>query len=85
MVHAGLLEYCHTLTGHHERNSKLPEGFVELMVNLRTATASAAYIERVFSAFGLVMTDLRNRLGFEKAQKLVFCYRMLGGPTELEY
>ena len=47
------------------------------------ASASAACIERVFSTFGLVMTDLRNRLGFEKSHKLVFCYRMLGGPTEL--
>ena len=68
-----------------ERHSKLPKGFVELMVNLHTASASAACIERVFSTFGLVMTDLRNRLGFEKAQKVVFCYRMLGGQTELEY
>ena len=67
------------------KHSTLPEGFVDLMVNLYSTSASAACIERIFSSFGLVMTDLRNRLGFEKAQKFVFYYMMLGGPTELEY
>ena len=28
---------------------------------------------------------LRNRLGIDKAQKLVICYRMLRGTQELEY
>jgi len=69
-------------------NSKctdLPGGFVELMVTLLSATASSAALERVFSSFGLVMTKLRNRLGLAKAQKLVFIYRMLRGPMELDY
>ena len=67
------------------KNCRLPEGFVELMVNLHMTSVSAACIERIFSTFGLVMTKLRNRLGLDKAAKLVFCYRMLRGPTELEY
>ena len=63
----------------------LPDGFVELMVSLHVATASSASLERIFSSFGLVITKLRNRLGLAKAQKLVFCYRMLRGPRELDY
>ena len=54
------------------KNCKLPEGFVDLMINLHMTSASAACIERIFSTFGLVMTKLRNRLGMEKAAKLVF-------------
>lgn len=66
-------------------NSILPDGFMDLMVSLHQASASSASLERIFSSFGLVMTKLRNRLGIQKAQKLVFCYRMLRGPSELEY
>ena len=63
----------------------LPDGFVDLMVTLQSATASSASLERVFSSFGLIMTKLRNRLGLAKAQKLVFVYRMLRGPKESDY
>ena len=64
---------------------KLPEGSMYLMLTPRMTSASVACIERLFSTFGLVMTKLRNRLGIDKAKKLVFCYRMLRGPTELDY
>ena len=67
------------------KNCNLPKGFVDLVTNLHSTSASAACIERVFSTFGLVMTKLRNRLGIDKAQKLVFCYRMLRGPMEPDY
>ena len=40
-----------------------------------TAVSSSAGVERVFSAFGLIHTKLRNRLGVEKAAKLVFLYK----------
>lgn len=43
---------------------------------LLTAQASSAGIERVFSTFGLVQSKLRNRLGTEKASKLVFLHKM---------
>lgn len=40
------------------------------------AVASSASVERVFSSFGLVHSDLRNKLGVEKAGKLVFLYKL---------
>lgn len=63
----------------------LPAGFVDLMIQLHTACASSASIERVFSTFGQIHNKLRNRLGVEKATKLVFCYRMLRGPKDIDY
>jgi len=44
---------------------------------LLTATASSAGVERVFSSFGLVHSKLCNRLGVEKAGKLVFLFKLL--------
>ena len=38
---------------------------------------SSASIERVFSTFGMVWSQVRNRLGTEKAEKLVKAYRFL--------
>ena len=55
------------------------------MVALQSAVASSAALERVFSSFGLVLTKLRNKLGLQKAAKLVFIYRILRGPSELDY
>ena len=46
--------------------------------SVQEACASSASIERVFSTFGLVHSKLRNRLGIEKAAKLVFCFRQQG-------
>ncbi|KAJ8257170.1 hypothetical protein GJAV_G00182630 [Gymnothorax javanicus] len=63
----------------------LPEGFAAFALALQTATCSSASIERVFSTFSLVHSKLRNRLGPQKAAKLVFCYRMLRGQAELDY
>ena len=63
----------------------LPEGPVELMIQLHSACASSASIERIFSSFGLIHNKIRNRLGVEKAAKLVFCYRMLRGKEDLDY
>ncbi|KAK6186202.1 hypothetical protein SNE40_008287 [Patella caerulea] len=51
-------------------------GMLELVKTLMTAISSSASIERIFSTFGLVHSKLRNRLGVEKAGKLVFIYRM---------
>ena len=36
-------------------------------------------IERIFSNFGMIQSELRNRLGLVEAGKLVFCYIMLRG------
>ena len=67
------------------RNCILPDGYVDLVITLHMATSSSAALERIFSSFGLVLTKLRNKLGLQKAQKLVYCYRMLRGPQELDY
>lgn len=49
--------------------------FSDLVRKLFTTTASSSGVERIFSSFGLVHSKLRNRLGIEKAAKLVFIYK----------
>ncbi|XP_047986596.1 uncharacterized protein LOC125226609 [Leguminivora glycinivorella] len=51
------------------------EKFVKFCEQLLTAIASTAPLERCFSSFGLVQSKLRNRLGNEKAAKLVFLFK----------
>lgn len=51
--------------------------FLDYIIKLMTAINSSASIERVFSTFGFVHSKLRNRLGVEKAGKLVFIFRLL--------
>ena len=53
-----------------------------LAKTLFSAVASSAGVERVFSTFGFVHSDIRNRLGIEKASKLTFIYRMLNEKFE---
>ena len=53
----------------------LPAGFADHLRKLHFCPASSGGIERIFSAFGLVWSAVRNRLGAEKAQKLVRVYR----------
>lgn len=48
-----------------------------LVKQLFTAVGSSAGIERLFSTFGLVHRKLRNRLGVEKASKLVSVFKSL--------
>ena len=50
---------------------------VSVVHQLLIATASSAGVERVFSSFGLVHSNLRNRLGIEKAGKLVFLFKLM--------
>jgi len=50
---------------------------MEVVNQLHTAVASSAGVERVFSTFGPVHTDIRNRLGNEKAAKLVTIFKFL--------
>lgn len=46
-----------------------------IIYQLFTAVASSASVERIFSTFGLVQSKIRNRLGNEKAAKLVFLFK----------
>ena len=41
----------------------------------------SASVERIFSTYGLVHSTLRNKLGNEKAGKLVFLYKALNSNT----
>ena len=61
--------------------SKVSENFIELAIRLVSATASSASIERIFSTFAHVHNKVPNRLYVEKAQKLVYCYRILRGNS----
>lgn len=51
--------------------------FLQLCEQLHSAVASTAAIERTFSSFGLIQSDLRNRLGNQKASKLVFMFKCM--------
>ena len=67
-------------------NIGLPEGCISTLIDLHTACAPSAPIERVFASFGLVHSKIRNRLGNDKTLKLVFVYRLLrGNGPELTY
>ena len=51
-----------------------PKRLIEVLF---TAVSSSAGVERIFSIYGLVQNDLRNRLGNEKTAKLVSIYKFL--------
>jgi hypothetical protein len=53
----------------------LEKKVLEMISQLFTAQASSASAERIFSTFGLVQSKLRNRLGTDKAGKLVFLFK----------
>lgn len=48
---------------------------LDIIVPILCASASSADVERTFSSYGLVHSELRNRLGNEKASKLVFLFK----------
>jgi len=54
-----------------------------LALKLLSLSASAASMEQIFSNFGLIQTKLRNRLGLDKAYKLVMFYRCLRGKVDI--
>ncbi|CAI6376424.1 unnamed protein product [Macrosiphum euphorbiae] len=60
-----------------DKIENVPNDFCKFLISLHSCPASSASIERIFSTYGLVWSDLRNRLGSEKAQKLVKVYRNL--------
>ena len=56
-----------------------------IAINLLILPSSSASIERIFSNFGLIQTQLMNRLGIDKTSRLVACYRELRGCQELDW
>lgn len=56
--------------------------FVTLAQSILVLPSSSAGIERIFSNFSVIHSDLRNRLEPEKVAKLVACYRALRDNTD---
>ncbi|XP_055845077.1 uncharacterized protein LOC129911335 [Episyrphus balteatus] len=65
------LQWWRSQLGSNDEHGELMPIFNQLF----TAVASSASVERIFSTFGLVQSKLRNRLGNEKAAKLVFLFK----------
>ena len=65
--------------------SGVDPAFADLVQRLTTSPASSASIEMVFSTFRFIHNKIRNRLGVQKASKLVFCYHMLHGTKDLDW
>ncbi|KYQ47476.1 hypothetical protein ALC60_13501 [Trachymyrmex zeteki] len=53
----------------------------DLSMQVHTAVASSAGIERLFSTFGFIHSKVRNRLGIEKASKLVSIMKSLNSKN----
>lgn len=66
-------------------NTEICSEFIHLMVKLHSVPCSSASIEQIFSNFSYIHNKLRNRLGVQKAAKLVFSYRMLRGHNDLDW
>lgn len=65
------------LTWWQSQKSRLDNSMLTLCRQVLGAVSSSAGVERIFSTFGLVHSKLRNRLGTDKAGKLVFIYKLL--------
>ena len=57
------------------KSKHITEDFCDFMAKISSLPASSASIERLFSTFGFVHNKLRNRLGMQKAEKLVKCHK----------
>ena len=57
--------------------SEIGDTIGKLVLKIYTLPPSSAGVERVFSTLGYVHSDIRNRLGQEKAAKLAFTLRAL--------
>lgn len=63
----------------------LSSDFLQMITQLCTACASSSSIERVIGSIEIVQSHLCNRPGNDKAEKLVFCCRMLRGAADIGY
>jgi len=68
-----------------EKSSVVGESLCSVAKAMMKMPSSSASLERIFSNFGVIQTKLRNRLGIQKAAKLVLCYRVLRGSEELDW
>lgn len=65
------LSWWMSLSKHIDKN------VLQIMMQLHTAVCSTAGLERMLSTFGFVHSKVRNRLGFDKAAKLVTVFKAL--------
>ena len=63
------------------KNSAIDKKFLEFAIHLFRCIPSSASIERIFSNFSFIQNKLRNRLGIDKASKLVMAYKMLNSQA----
>ena len=77
MLSDDILQKCTPLAWWHSQSSAVDSKTLLMCDQLLGAVCSSAGIERIFSTFGFVHSKVRNRLGTEKAAKLVFVYRLL--------
>ena len=56
---------------------KISKEIGEMASKMEKLFPSSAGLERMFSTMGYIQDDLRNRLGMEKLEKLLFIKRVL--------
>jgi hypothetical protein len=67
------------------KSSPVSKDLCSLAQKILKMPSSSASIERVFFNFGLIQTKLRNRLGLQKAAKLVFSYWYLRRKEDIDW
>ena len=77
MFHEDVLKSVTSLAWWMSQSDQTNEERLALALKILGAKASSAYVERIFSTFGLVQSEVRNRLGTTKSAKLVFMYKLL--------
>ena len=91
MFQLNILENVKPLDWWKSQADRLNQETLSVVYQLLTATASPAGVERVFSSFSLVHSNLCNRLRIEKAGKLVFLFKLMnkkplaGEDEDLKY
>lgn len=81
MFEEAVTSSVHPVDWWKSQSDRLHADTLPLVIQLLTATASSAGVERVFSSMGLVHSKLRNRLGVLKAGKLAFLFKLLNKKT----
>ena len=55
----------------------IPQSVKDIIIGLLSCSPSTASLERLFSSYGWIHSEIRNRLGNEKAAKLLFIFKVL--------
>lgn len=63
---------------------KVSSDALQVVKGFLTACVSIAGVERIFSRFGLVHSNNKNKLRIEKAARLVYFYKVLNKDAEME-